>query len=195
MTSLAIVVHAWSRLFVLPIAIGLLMALRTAPALGWPRGAAGAGLAAWLALALVPFPVHVVLGEVDLFVVMIIVVLASRMPAYPINVDVLVGWVVALTALAVAFGTLVVSRMTTLAWMSGAGVAYGVALVALAYVWWRWPWQTIPQRLSMLAVACIWAGVVCAPWDWSWQSIGVYATCISATGMVWWIRRANQAVE
>lgn len=193
MTSVTIVVHAWSRLFVLPIGIAMLIALRTAPALGWPRSAPGAGVAAWLALALIPFPMQAMLGEVDLMVVMVLLVIASRSANDAVATHLVVGWVVVLTALSVAFGTLVVSRMSTLVWLSLAGVAYLVALSGFAWLWWRWPWQTLPQRLSMWAVACIWAGVLCAPWDWSWQTVLVYAVCMTATGGVWWFRQANRA--
>lgn len=192
MTSMVLLIHAWSRLFVWPIGIGMLMALRTAPALGWPQSTRGAGVAVWLALALVPFPVQVTLGEVDLFVVMVLLIVASQRPAYAIPMNLLVGWVVVLTALALAFGTLVVSRMTGIVWLSMAGGAYMIALMTLLWLWWCWPWQTLPQRLSMVAVACIWAGVVCAPWDWSWQSLIVYAGCLSATGGLWWARQANR---
>lgn len=149
MTSLAVVVHAWSRLCGGPVLIALVLALRTAPALGWPRSVPGAMLSAWLALVLVPFPMQETLGDVDLFVVMVLVVFASRSMTQAVASRLIAGWLLVLLALAQAFGTLVVPRMTNLTLMSSAGVAYGIGLVGLAWVWWHWPQQTLPQRLSM----------------------------------------------
>ena len=188
MNSLSIVVYAWSRLCLLPILPVLVMALRTAPALGWPRSPRGSGVAVWLALALVPFPGQVTLGDSDLFVLMVLVVLASRTETTTVAPAVIVGWILMLLAVTAAFGTLVVARMTQLELWSVAGAAYVLALLVGAWVWWRWPRHTLPQRLSMAAMALIWAGIACAPWDWSWQQQMVVGVVLALTGGVWWLR-------
>ena len=36
-SSVSIVVHAWSRLLIYPTLLIVVLVLRTAPALGWPR--------------------------------------------------------------------------------------------------------------------------------------------------------------
>jgi len=188
MNSLSIVVYTWSRLCLLPILPVLLMAMRTAPAMGWPRGARGAGVAAWLALALVPFPGHVTLGDSDLFVLMVLVVLASRTDGTTLAAPLIAGWMIMVLAAAAAFGTLVVARMTHLELWSMAGAAYGIALLVGGWLWWQWPRHTLPQRLSMAAMAQIWAGIACAPWDWSWQQQGVVGAVLALTAGVWWLR-------
>lgn len=188
MNSLSIVVYGWSRLCLIPILPILLMALRTAPALGWPRSAPGAGIAAWLALALVPFPGQVTLGDSDVLVLLVLLVLASRTDTTALPAPLLAGWMLLLLAVAAAFGTLVVTRMTHIELWSAAGVAYILALVVGAWVWWQWPCHTIPQRLSMAAMALIWAGIAGAPWDWSWQQQVLVAVVLGVTGCVWWLR-------
>lgn len=192
MTSVSIVVYAWSRLCVVPIMFVLVMALRTAPAMGWPRSAPGTGWAAWLALALVPFPGQVTLGDVDVMVLMILLVFASRTPTTSVSATLIAGWCASMLALMVAYGTLVVTRMHPITPTGVILGAYTVALVLLAWIWWRWPWHTLPQRLSMAAIACIWAGIAGAAWDWTWQRWVLTVGCLVITGALWWFRQANR---
>ncbi|MFM7678661.1 MAG: hypothetical protein ACKO83_07395 [Roseiflexaceae bacterium] len=191
MNSMSIVVYAWSRIFVFPVVFVLVMALRTAPAMGWPRGALGTGWAAWLALALVPFPSQVTLGDVDLFVLMVLLVFASRTADHGIDATLIAGWIVVMLALMYSYGTVVVTRMNPFVPTGVQMSAYVAALGALAWVWWRWPWQTLPQRVSMAAIACIWAGVASAAWDWTWQWGGLTAVCLGVTYVLWWFRQTN----
>jgi len=192
-SSVSVVVHAWSRLLVYPTLLIVVLVLRTAPALGWPRVRPWSLGLAWLLLVLVPTPGAQSLGDTDVLVLIIIAIFASELQT-PRDWQAAGGALVAAVLLAGACGTLVPARLSACTAMTATQwVTYGGAVLMLGWAWQRWPWQTVPQRMVIFGIALLWSAVVSAPWQWWWL---VWLVSGGSVALTWYrldVQTAHQA--
>ena len=192
-SSVSVVVHAWSRLILYPTLLIVVLVLRTAPALGWPRVRPWSLGLAWLLLVLVPTPGAQSLGDTDILVLLIIAILASELQT-PRDWQAAGGVLAAAVLLAGACGTLVPARLSACTAMNYAQlVAYGGALLALGWAWYRWPRQTIAQRMVLFGMALLWSHLASAPWQWWWLAWGGSGGSVALTWFVLHRQMRNQA--
>lgn len=167
LASLMTVIYAWSRIFFYPTALVWLVALTTAPALGWPPVLRWRLWAAWGMLLFVPAWGAVRLGESDALWLLLMAVVASA-PQHP-------GWGgwwwgVALTWMAASCQSLLLTRAGTCLAASATGgwVTWALTLVAWIMVVLTWPRTTLPQRMVVLSVTLVAVAIAGAPWGVWW---------------------------
>jgi|GEM_PF-2037106 len=167
LASLMAVIYAWSRIVLYPTALVWLVALTTAPALGWPAVARWRVWAAWSVLLFIPVWGAVRLGEIDALWLLLVAVVATA-PPQP-------GWAgwwwgVALTWLAWSCQSLVLTRAGAclVASATGGWVTWSLQVLAWLMVVLTWPRTTLPQRMVVLSVALILVAVVGSPWGIWW---------------------------
>lgn len=183
-SSVSIVVHTWSRLLIYPTLFIVVLVLRTAPALGWPRVRPWSLGLAWILLVLVPIPGAQALGDTDILVLLIIAILASELQTVS-DWQAAGGALVAAVLLAGACGTLMPARLSACTAMNYAQlVAYGGALLALGWAWYRWPRQTLAQRMVLFGMALLWSNLASAPWQWWWLAWGLSGVVVALTWVV-----------
>jgi hypothetical protein len=188
-----VVVHAWSRLLIYPTLLIVVLVLRTAPALGWPRVRPWSLGLAWLLLVLVPTPGAQSLGDTDVLVLIIIAIFASELQT-PRDWQAAGGALVAAVLLAGACGTLVPARLSACTAMNYAQlVAYGGALLALGWAWYTWPRQTSAQRMILFGMALLWSHLASTPWQWWWLAWGGSGGSVILTWFVLRQQTRNQA--
>ena len=192
-SSVSVVVHAWSRLLLYPTLLIVVLVLRTAPALGWPRVRPWSMVLAWLLLVLVPTPGAQSLGDTDILVLLVIAVLASELQTVSDWQG--ASWaVVAGVLLAGACGTLMPARLRACTLMSyPQWLGYGGALLALGWAWYRWPRQTLTQRMVLFGMALLWSHLASTPWQWWWLAWGVSGGSVALTWFVLRRQTRNQA--
>jgi hypothetical protein len=192
-SSVSVVVHAWSRLLLYPTLLIVVLVLRTAPALGWPRVRPWSLGLAWLLLVLVPTPGAQSLGDTDILVLLVIAILASELQT-PRDWQAAGGALVAAVLLAGACGTLMPARLSACTAMNYAQlVAYGGALLALGWAWYSWPRQTSAQRIVLFGIALLWSHLASAPWQWWWLAWGGSGVSVALTWFVLRQQTRNQA--
>jgi hypothetical protein len=183
-SSVSVVVYAWSRLVLYPTLLIVVLVLRTAPALGWPRVRPVSLLLAWLLLVLVPTPGAQSLGEVDVLVLLIVAIIASELHTAS-------DWrtaglaVVASVMLAGACGTLIPARLGACTLTSyPQWLGYVGALVGLGWAWYSWPRQTLAQRMVLFGLALLWSNLVSTPWQVWWLAWLVSGVVVVLTWVV-----------
>jgi hypothetical protein len=183
-SSVSVVVYAWSRLLLYPTLLIVVLVLRTAPALGWPRVRPMSLLLAWLLLVLVPTPGAQSLGEVDVLVLLIVAIIASEL--HTASDWRTAGWaVVASVMLAGACGMLIPARLGACTLTSyPQWLGYVGALGGLGWAWYNWPRQTLAQRMVIFGIALLWSNLVSAPWQVWWLAWLVSGVVVVLTWVV-----------
>jgi hypothetical protein len=188
LASLMTVIYAWSRIVFYPTATIWLIALTTAPPLGWPPVERWRLWAAWGMLLFVPVWGAVRLGEADVVWLLILAAIATA-PQHPRWGG--IWWIAALAVLAWSCQSFVLDRAgaclqspatggwTT--WVLGVG-AWMMAMLA-------WPRATLPQRMVVLTIGLIAVRVASAPWGLWWIEAGL--TPIVLVVSWWWLRRQS----
>jgi hypothetical protein len=157
MHNLTSVLHAWLRIGVLPAVVFLVVAWWRAPALGWPRQQPMHLMAAWFLLICVPVSGIPRIGEVDVVVLAAAawVALGSGMTARR-RALLVVSWVVFVGSFLHTCGTLVLTRIAGCpndGYLVQAGMLLPVIAIGVLVA--TWPRQTIPQRMSMVALGAL----------------------------------------
>ena len=157
MHSLTSVLHAWMRIGLFPAVVFLVVAGWRAPLVGWPRQQTAQLLAAWVLLACVPISGLARLGEVD-------VVLCAGAAWVALGPGgsarqrhlLITTWVAIVVFLMQTCGTLVLTRIPGCS-VAQVSVQAGIVLTLLAFVVMvcAWPRQTIPQRMTVVALGAL----------------------------------------
>lgn len=194
-SSVSVMVHVWSRLLLYPTLLVVVLVLQTAPALGWPRVRPWSLVLAWLLLVLVPAPGAQSLGDVDVLMLLVVAILASELQT---TTDWQVaGWaLLAGGLLAGACGTVLPARLSACTLISySQWLAYAGALVGLGWAWYRWPRQTLPQRMVIFAIALLWSNLLSVAWQEWGLTEAVSGASIALTWFVLRRQTANQIVS
>jgi hypothetical protein len=157
MHSLTSLLHAWLRIGAIPALVFWLSCWVRPPVLGWQRQQLVPLLAAWFAVAIVPISGVERLGEFDVVVLAVAVWIALGDGISARHSTLLLGgWVAVVVLLLQTCDTLVLTRMPGCRIDSGA-VRFGVVLtqVVLILLVAFWPRQTIPQRMTMIALLAL----------------------------------------